>query len=87
MTPIQVAINHAAITEAASQLSRVGYEGDAHRFCEQLVLTAIGAGYRKLEPPPPSRPVNVATDAQRAAHIEAAKAEVEAARRKRQETK
>jgi len=87
MTTAQIGINHRAITEAADRLTSTGWTGDAHQFCEQLVLTAIGAGYRKLEPPPPARPVNVATDAQRAAHIEAAKAEVEAARRKRQETK
>lgn len=70
MTPTQVAINHAAITEAADALTRAGYDGDAHAFCEHLVLTAVAAGWRRIEKPPPPRAVNVATEAQRRAALD-----------------
>lgn len=70
MTPTQVAINHAAITEAADQLTRAGYTGDAHAFCEHLVLTATAAGWRRIERPPPPRPTHIATPEQRRAALD-----------------
>lgn len=74
MTPAQVAINHSAIAEAADQLTRTGWTGDAHAFCEHLVLTAVSAGWRRIERTPPPRPANVATPDQRRAALDTIRA-------------
>ena len=88
MTVTQVSVNASAIRNLADKLTRLGYErDDVHDIAEKLAMNLLADGYRRIETPPALRPTNAATAAQRAAHIEAAKAEVEAARRKRQETK
>jgi hypothetical protein len=40
VTPAQVAVNDRALRSAAAKLEAAGYQGDAHRFVEGLVLAA-----------------------------------------------
>jgi hypothetical protein len=51
----QTAINHRALMAATTQLENAGYKGDAFRFIENLILTVLADGYRRIEPPPPPR--------------------------------
>lgn len=82
----QIAVNSSALRNLADKLERWGLT-DTHARAEHIAVNLLADGYRRIETPPALRPTNAATAEQRAAHIEAAKAEVEAARRKRQETK
>ena len=58
----QAGINAKAVRNAAARLEARGFDGDAARFVESLLLDALASGYRKLEPPPPLRPAHVADD-------------------------
>ena len=53
MTPQQVGINHRALRNAADKVASIGYDGDAHRFVEGLVLSVLADGYRPLDKPEP----------------------------------
>jgi hypothetical protein len=53
MTAEQTAINTRALMAAAAKVERIGYDGDAYRFVEGLVVSVLADGYRKVEPPPP----------------------------------
>jgi hypothetical protein len=55
MTTDQIAVNHRALIAAADKLTRTGYDGDAYRFVEGLILAVIADGYRRIEPPVPTR--------------------------------
>jgi hypothetical protein len=68
MTVEQTAINHRALMAAADKLTRTGWDGDAYAFCEHLVVNLLADGYRRLDPPVPTRGTGASRDA-----IEAAK--------------
>lgn len=51
--PAQVAINDKAIRAQADRLAATGWDGDAYRFVESLLLNAVADGWKRLEPPPP----------------------------------
>ncbi len=55
MTASQLAVNSRALMAAADRLTRAGYDGDAYRFVEGLLVNALADGYRPVEPPPPLR--------------------------------
>ena len=55
MTVDQTAINHRALIAAAAKLEKAGYDGDAYRFVEGLVLSVLADGYRPLDKPVPRR--------------------------------
>ncbi len=55
MTAAQLAVNARALMAAADRLTRAGYDGDAYRFVEHLLVNALADGYRPLEPAPPLR--------------------------------
>jgi hypothetical protein len=82
VTAQQIAVNHAVVTAEAERLEEQGYRGDAHRYVEQLLLRALSAGYRPLEPPAP-RVGTGSTPEARAAALEAAQRAVDAAKRAR----
>jgi hypothetical protein len=68
MTAEQTAVNTRALMTAAAKLERIGYDGDAYRFVEGLVLSVLADGYRPLPKPVPLRPTTPAsTPAGRAA--------------------
>jgi hypothetical protein len=60
MTPTQVAINDRIVREYAARIEAIGYQGDACRFVEALLLGAIADGYREIEKPPRIRPATIA---------------------------
>jgi hypothetical protein len=60
VTVEQVSINDRAIREQADRLTATGWEGDSHRFVESLLLGAISAGWRRVDPVPPVRPDSIA---------------------------
>lgn len=82
MTADQTAINSRTLIAAAAKLERIGYDGDAYRFVESLVLSVLADGYRKVTPPPPLRGPGAGRDAIEAAK-EAARAAVQKAREAR----
>jgi hypothetical protein len=82
MTVEQTAINHRALIAAADKLNRIGYDGDAYRFVEGLILAVIADGYRPIEKPIPARGTGASRDAIEAAKQAAADA-VAAARERR----
>ncbi len=55
MSQEQTAINQRVVIEEAGRLTSAGYQGDAARFVEGLLLRAISGGYRPVEPSPPLR--------------------------------
>ncbi len=55
MTAAQLAVNSRALMAAADRLTRAGFDGDAYRFVEHLLVNALADGYRALEPAPPLR--------------------------------
>lgn len=79
MTADQLAINSRALMAAAAKLEHAGYDGDAYRFVEGLVLSVLADGYRKADPPPPLRGTH-STAAARAAALEATRQAVQAAK-------
>jgi hypothetical protein len=52
MTATQIGINDQALRNAAEKVAAIGYDGDAYRFCEGLVVSVLADGYRRLEKPP-----------------------------------
>lgn len=67
MTATQIGVNDAALRNAAEKVTAIGYQGDAHRFVEALVVSVLADGYRPLEPPIPLRPAGpIASEATRA---------------------
>ena len=53
--PDQTAVNTRALMAAAARLESAGYDGDAYRFCESLVVSVLADGYKRVEPPPALR--------------------------------
>jgi len=63
----QAALNAKVVIEEAERLTAAGYRGDAARFVEALLLRAITAGWKRIEPPVPLRPERAASPAVQAA--------------------
>jgi len=79
----QLAINHRALRNAAAELERIGYTGDAFRFVEGLIQSVVADGYREIPKPPPLTGRGSSDDVRRAL-VEQTKREL--AERQRQRT-
>jgi hypothetical protein len=51
----QIAANATAIRNLAARLERMGYAGDTHAEAEHIALNLLLDGYRRIEPPVPTR--------------------------------
>lgn len=74
MTAEQTAVNHRALIAAAAKLERTGYDGDAYRYVEGLVLSVLADGYRPVDKPVPARGPGASRQAIDAAKAAAAQA-------------
>ena len=79
MTPTQLAVNSRALMAAADKLTRRGFDGDAYRFVENLIVNLLADGYRPVEPPVPARGPGASRAARKAA-LQAAEAAVRASK-------
>lgn len=52
MSVQQIAINDNALRSAAARLEAAGYQGDAFRFVESMVVSVLADGYSRVEAPP-----------------------------------
>lgn len=78
MTADQLAVNSRALIAAAAKLDHAGYDGDAYRFVEGLVVSVLADGYRPVEKPPPMQGPCSTPAARAAALAEAERAVTEA---------
>jgi hypothetical protein len=65
--PTQVAANATALRNLAARLERMGYTGDTHAEAEHIALNLLADGYRRIEPPVPTRGTGASRDAIEAA--------------------
>lgn len=81
MTPHQIATNASAVRNLAGQLEALGFTGDAYAVAEKLAVNLLADGYKPVDAPVPVVGPSSTPEARQAA-LSAARAAVDAAKRK-----